>query len=336
MWTTFLILCCGIPAAVCWMIVVEEYLITGHRLTRARLLQRLRQIFGAGLISQPASVAQSVGGAFRLFVWTAALGSVLAEMLYAWPATQGIAIWLVVACGGLEIVRYLPVAGGCGEFAALLRTMTTWLTIVCALAGLGFLFGSYNLANLAEFQAQAGSWAAAIQPLGCAVFVLAVGALCLRRPDLPHEIELIVHLQCIVLSLLTVGLFGGGWYFWGITTYTTDDTLTAAAVVLRAMVVAVKLAAVLCGLAWLRTKCAARQTSDVESIAGNVLLAVAGINLMIALTTETWLRPDDFMTRGLLSWIVAGGMITYGLMFHRTHVTALWKGMVVDNTETGC
>ena len=57
---------------------------------------------------------------------------------------------------------------------------------------------------------------------------------------------------------------------------------------------------------------------------------------MIALTTETWLRPDDFMTRGLLSWIVAGGMITYGLMFHRTHVTALWKGMVVDKTETGC
>jgi hypothetical protein len=66
------------------------------------------------------------------------------------------------------------------------------------------------------------------------------------------------------------------------------------------------------------------------------LLAVAGTNLMIALTTETWLRPDDFMTRGLLSWIVAGGMITYGLMFHRMHVTALWKGMVVDETETGC
>ncbi|TWU12420.1 hypothetical protein CA54_12440 [Symmachiella macrocystis] len=336
MWTTFLILCCGIPAAVCWMIVVEEYLITGRRITRARLVQRGRKIFGAGLISQPASLAHAFGGAFRLFAWTAALGSVLAEMMSAWPASQGIAVWLVVACGGLEIVRYLPVVGSCGEFSALLRTMTTWLTMVCALAGLGFLFGSYNLANIANVQAQAGSWVAIVQPLGCAVFLLAVGVLCLSRADPPQEIELIVHLQCIVLALLTIGLFGGGWYFWGITTYTTDDTFTTAAVVLRAMVVAVKLAAVLCGLAWLRTKCAARQTSDVENIAGNLLLAVAGTNLMIALTTETWLRPDDFMTRGLLSWIVAGGMITYGLMFHRTHVTALWKGMVVDKTETGC
>ncbi len=335
MWTTFLILCSGIPAAVCLMIFVEEYITTSRRITRARMLQRLRQIFGPGLISQPASVANAFGGAFRLFAWTAALGSVLAEMLNAWPTTEGIAIWLVVACGGLEIVRYLSAAGGSGEFLALLRTMITWLTIVCALAGLGFLFGSYNLANIANVQAQAGSWTAAIQPLGCAVFVITLGALCLRRSDLPHEIELIVHLQCIVLALLTVGLFGGGWYFWGITTYTTDNNLTAAAVVLRAMVVAAKLAALLCGLAWLRTKCAVRQTSEVESIAGYVLLAVAGTNLMIALTTETWLRPNDFMTRGLLSWIVVGGMITYGLMFHRTHVTALWKGMVVDETETG-
>ena len=331
--TTVLFLCLGIPAAVCLMIVVEEYIAAGRPITRDRMVKRLRHVFGAGLLFEKASAGESAGGALRLFAWTAALGSVLAEMLHVWPAGNGIAIWLVLMCGGLEIMRYLSATGADRKSAALLGNMTAWLAIICAMAGLGFLFGSFNFATIALVQARAGFWTAAVQPLGCAVFVFAAIALCLIWRDRPRDIELIEYLQCIVLALLAVGLFGGGWHFWGISTYTSGDDDGWATAVLRVMVVAAKSVAVLCGLSCMRSKSAARRAHD---ITGNVLLAVSGANLMVALAAETWLRPEDFLTRGLLSWIVAGGVIAYGSMFHRTRMTAIWKGQVADEVETGC
>ncbi len=336
MLTVLFILILGVPAAVTLLAGIEDFLSRRIRPTRAQLTGRLQQMVGVGLLAEHPSQLEILTAAVRLAAWLTALAGILAEMLHVWSGADGIAIWLVFACGSLEIVRWFSHdVPGCAEPSRMLSTLVVWLSLLGAIAGAGCLFGTFDLAAISTVQARSGFWTAAVQPLGCGVFLVAAAALCISWRGRRRDVELIEQLTALVLALLFVELYCGGWHFWGISTYTTSNDVSFSAAVLRSLVVMVKLTAALCVVAWIRGKSRLRRRPDVYAVTEKLLLPMAAVNFMAALAAETWIAPRDVVTRSVLGWIAAVGAVTYGLMFHQLRMSAMREWWTARESEAG-
>lgn len=197
--------------------------------------------------------------------------------------------------------------------------------------GVMILSGSMRMETIITEQAQTGWWWIAVQPLGFAVFLISGFAESARLPfDLPEcEQELVggyhteytamkfmmfamgEYQHMLVVALLSVILFFGGWHCWGLAPYTELNEVTIAGALIRVAVLVVKMLLMVFFFMWVRWSWPRFRYDQLMDIAWKVMIPLGVTNLLIAAVSQQFLRPDDYLTRCILGWLAVGGCVVY-------------------------
>lgn len=333
---TLLILLLGFPIICASQIAVEQWCrgIVGFKL-RLYVAEQMRQDFGRGVVPSRSRSIDILVRFLRLSAWTAVAGSLIQSLISPVRGEIDVGIsgaLFLMCCLFLDVSRFVPAFRASRSQAemgsvltAILQSLALGLVIGGSLAGAAVLFGSFEGATIAAVQAHSGVWGIALQPLGFLTFLGAVLLNSCRNAERNEAFALANSMKTICLAMLFVILYGGGWHFWGLTTYTTAVGPSLSEGLLRGTVFVIKTMVVLSGMVLFRVKIVARKPVEWMEGVRSFLLPLTGINFLVALVAEAWLGPHDDLSRCLLSWIVAAGIGGYVILFHRGAATKQGK-----------
>jgi len=323
---TLLLLAVGLPLLVVFFVALDTRLSEGAFPTRAKLIARLRSMTDGGMLSNSENFRFSTP--LRLWCWLTTLAIFLAEL---YQQCHNTAIAALIACGALEL---LTLAAGVASKQKSTAAESTWwqaslawLAIVGSLAAVGSLYGTLDASEIAAAQAAGGLWTILVLPAGSLLFFLGAALCLIPVRGAPRDVELLQATRAITLSLATLLLYCGGWHFWGISTYTTGNELSAVAAGMCGVVILLKWTILLSAAAWFAARRVAGWSRERFQRVGGVLGVLLGVSLLTRLVLETWIATDDKTTRVLLAWIAAAGLAVYGLMFHSTILANARRGL---------
>ena len=248
-------------------------------------------VIPVGSVTPPVDIGQD--GSSRPIELVVAPG-VDVGMLYVF-AVSSIAVYGVILGGWASNNKY-SFLGGLRSSAQLIAYE---LPLGLGILGVVLATGSLRLDRIISDQAAMGVWNIVAQPLGFVVFAVASFAEAARLPfDLPEaEQELIggyhteyggmklllfliaEFLHMVTASFLIVILFFGGWHLWGVTGSDNDITWTTA--ILRIVVLAVKIFAVILFFMLVRWTWPRFRFDQLMALAWKVMLPLGLINLVL-------------------------------------------------------
>jgi NADH-quinone oxidoreductase subunit H len=216
------------------------------------------------------------------------------------------------------------------------------------LLGVVLLAGTLKLDKIIEEQASSGVWNVFLQPLGFFVFAVAATAEAARLPfDLPEaEQELIggyhteysgmklllfliaEFLHMITASFLIVILFLGGWHFWGLTG--ADNNIGWAVAILRIVVLAVKIMAVILTFMIVRWSWPRFRFDQLMSLAWKVMVPLGLVNLVVTAILVEY-RNSSAIASGTVSLLIPI-VISWGVTLVAWVVAGLLAPLASDNT----
>jgi NADH-quinone oxidoreductase subunit H len=200
--------------------------------------------------------------------------------------------------------------------------------------GVFLLSGSMNMEVITAKQADSGWWWIALQPLGFTVFLISGFAESTRLPfDLPEcEQELIggyhteytamkfgmfalaEYQHMITVSFLSVVLYFGGWHLWGLTPATVPEDVTLIGGLLCIGVLTAKVLGMILFFMWVRWSWPRFRYDQLMDLAWKAMIPLGVLNLVVSAAAQQFLRPDDFFTRAVISWVTVGALIGYAAL----------------------
>lgn len=215
-------------------------------------------------------------------------------MVYVF-ALSSIAVYGVILGGWASNNKY-SFLGGLRSSAQLIAYE---IPLGLGMLGVVLMTGSLRLDTIIQEQATSGVWNCCLQPLGLVVFVIAAFAEAARLPfDLPEAEQELVggyhteyaglklllflvaeFLHMITASFLIVILFFGGWHLWGVTG-AGEDAITWTTALLRIVVFAVKIVAVILFFMMVRWTWPRFRFDQLMALAWKVLLPLGLVNLV--------------------------------------------------------
>jgi NADH-quinone oxidoreductase subunit H len=203
-----------------------------------------------------------------------------------------------------------------------------------SVVGVLLFTGSLNLETIMAKQAETGWWWFALQPLGCAIFLISGCAESARLPfDLPEcEQELIggyhteytamkfgmfafaEYLHMITVAFLTVILFFGGWHCWGIAPHIPPEQITFFGALIRIGILSVKTLTMIFVFMWIRWSWPRFRYDQLMSLAWKSLIPLGVVNLLVSAVCQEFLAADDMLTRAILGWLTVGGCVMFAAL----------------------
>jgi NADH-quinone oxidoreductase subunit H len=215
-------------------------------------------------------------------------------------AMGSIAVYGVVLGGWASNNKY-SFLGGMRSSAQLIAYE---LPLSLGILGVVLTAGSLRLETIIRQQAASGVWNVFTQPLGLVVFGVAAFAEAARLPfDLPESeqelvggyhteyfgIKLLMYMVAEYIHMITAAfliaiLFLGGWHFWGLT---GGDVITWPVAIVRVVVLAVKVLAVVLFFMLTRWSWPRFRFDQLMNLAWTVMLPLGLVNLV---ATAVWLE----------------------------------------------
>jgi NADH-quinone oxidoreductase subunit H len=263
-------------------------------------------------------------------------------IVYAF-ALSSIAVYGVILGGWASNNKYSFL----GALRSSAQLISYEIPLGLGLLGVVLLAGTLRLDKIIEEQASTGIWNVFLQPLGFFVFAVAATAEAARLPfDLPEaEQELIggyhteysgmklllfliaEFLHMITASFLIVILFLGGWHFWGLTG--TDNDIGWAIAILRIVVLAVKIMAVILAFMIVRWSWPRFRFDQLMSLAWKVMVPLGLVNLVVtAILVEYRKSGAAPGSESLLIPII----VSWGVTLAAWVVAGLLAPLASDNT----
>lgn len=200
--------------------------------------------------------------------------------------------------------------------------------------GVLLLSGSLRMETIMTKQAETGWWWIALQPLGFVVFLVSGFAESARLPfDLPEAEQELVggyhteytamkfgmfalseYMHMIVVALLAVIIYFGGWHFWGIAPYVDQNNVTLWGGLLRVAVLSFKVLLMIIFFMWVRWSWPRFRYDQLMNIAWKVMIPAGLVNLAVSAVAEEFLRPDDYWTRCILGWLSVAGCLAFATL----------------------
>jgi len=264
-------------------------------------------------------------------------------IVYAF-ALSSIAVYGVILGGWASNNKYSFL----GALRSSAQLISYEIPLGLGLLGVVLLAGTLRLDKIIEDQASTGVWNVFVQPLGFFVFAVAATAEAARLPfDLPEaEQELIggyhteysgmklllfliaEFLHMITASFLIVILFLGGWHFWGLTG--ADNDIGWAVAILRIVVLAVKIMAVILTFMIVRWSWPRFRFDQLMSLAWKVMVPLGLVNLVVTAILVEY-RKSSTTASGSESFLVPI-IVSWGVTLAAWVVAGLLAPLASDNT----
>jgi NADH-quinone oxidoreductase subunit H len=253
-------------------------------------------------------------------------------IVYAF-ALSSIAVYGVILGGWASNNKYSFL----GALRSSAQLISYEIPLGLGLLGVVLLAGTLKLDKIIEEQASSGVWNVFLQPLGFFVFAVAATAEAARLPfDLPEaEQELIggyhteysgmklllfliaEFLHMITASFLIVILFLGGWHFWGLTG--ADNDIGWAVAILRIVVLAVKIMAVILTFMIVRWSWPRFRFDQLMSLAWKVMVPLGLVNLVVTAILVEYRKStasgESFLIPIIVSWgVTLAAWVVAGLL----------------------
>lgn len=189
--------------------------------------------------------------------------------------------------------------------------------------GVLLLSRSLRMEDIMVQQAQSGWWWIALQPMGFIVFLISGFAESARLPfDLPEAEQELVggyhteytamkfgmfalseYMHMIIVALLAVIVYFGGWHFWGLAPYQPGDEVTILGGLIRVAVLSLKVLAMVMFFMWVRWSWPRFRYDQLMDIAWKVMIPAGLINLVVSAVAEEFLNPGDYFLRAVIGWV---------------------------------